>query len=115
MATYASLSAAQKQQIADLLMIACPAQVEILRLARKLQPAVSAWNAGVSALIASLDNGASVPNPTNLAGAAALTKENIANNLMAYVVTAAGPSSQGHVDNMTPAAGSINLAGSAAP
>lgn len=109
MATYDSLTQDQKDDIQGLLLIVRPAQGDILRLARALQPVMSLWNGGVSSLVSSLEVAENIPNTTSLVGADSVTRENLLNNLMAYVTAVAALSTQAHVDNMTPAAGAPNL------
>ena len=110
MVAYADLTDQEKTDIQNLLAIVRPGQASILNLGRKFQPAMSLWNGGVSALVATLDANEPIPNTTTLAGAEDVTKENLANNLMSYTTDVAALTTQAHVDNMTPAAGSINLA-----
>ncbi len=109
MATYDSLTDQEKAGIQNLLLLVRPAQAQILNLGRQLQPAMSIWNGSVSALIATLDAGENIPNTTGLVGAGDVTKENLTNNLMAYVSAVAALTTQGHVDNMVPAAGAVNI------
>ena len=110
MATYGSLTAGQKTLIQNMLVVVRPGQAQILNLGRQFQPAISLWNSDVQALVASLDAGENIPNTTDLAGATDVTKENLANNLMAYINAVSALTTQAHVDNMTPAAGVINIA-----
>ena len=109
MPTYDELAASDKKRIDDALQLMRPLTAEILRLSRKCEIAVADWNSGTSALIASLDAAEEVPNRTGLSSARELTKENIANNLMAYITTCAGFSTAGHIANMLPAAGATNI------
>ena len=71
--------------------------------------AVSRWNGGVSAKVASLAAEFNIPNPTDLAGTGDITKENLSNNLMAYATTVQALGSQGHLDNILPLVGSVNV------
>ncbi len=71
--------------------------------------AVSRWNASVSAKVGTLVAGFSIPNPTDLAGTGDITKENLSNNLMAYATTVNGLGTSGHLDNILPLVGSVNL------
>lgn len=71
--------------------------------------AITRWNGGVSAKVASLGASFAIPNPTDLAGTSDLVKENLANNIMAYVSTIQGLGTQGHLDNILPLVGSVNL------
>ncbi len=71
--------------------------------------AVSRWNGGVSAKVATLGAGFEIPNPTDLAGTGPITKENLLNNIMSYVSTIQSLGSQGHLDNILPLVGSVNI------
>ena len=71
--------------------------------------AVSRWNGGVSAKVGSLAAAFAIPNPTDLAGTSDLVKENLVNNIMAYVSTVQGLGTQGHLDNILPLVGSVNV------
>lgn len=71
--------------------------------------AVSRWNGGVSAKVASLGAAFAIPNPTDLAGTSDLIKENLANNIMAYVSTIQGLGTQAHLNSILPLVGSVNL------
>ena len=71
--------------------------------------AVSRWNAGVSAKVGTLGGGFNIPNPTDLAGTGDITKENLSNNLMAYATTVNGLGTAGHLDNILPLVGSVNV------
>ncbi len=109
MATYATLDPADQLRIDNLMLLVRPLQAEILRLAQKCEVAVSDWNSGASALVATLDAGDEIPNKTGLSGAREVTKENLANNLMAYVTTVSGLGTSGHIGNMLSAAGAVNI------
>lgn len=71
--------------------------------------ALSKWNSGVSAKVATLAAGFNIPNPTDLSGTGDLTKENLTDNLMAYVTTVQALGSQAHLDNILPLVGSENV------
>lgn len=71
--------------------------------------AIARWNGGVSAKVATLGAGFEIPNPTDLAGTGPITKENLANNLMSYVATIQALGTQGHLDNILPLVGSVNV------
>lgn len=71
--------------------------------------AISRWNGGVSAKVATLTAAFAIPNPTDLAGTGDLVKENLANNIMSYVSTIQGLGTQAHLDNILPLVGSVNL------
>lgn len=109
MATYGSLPAEGKARIQGYLAVARPLQGEIYALALRAAVSQSDWNTGVSALIASLDAAEEIPNTTGLAGAREVTKENLANNLAAYIADVSGLSTSGHRENMLPACGAANL------
>ena len=74
-----------------------------------LSNAISRWNGGVSAKVASLGAGFDIPNPTDLAGTGDLSKENLTANLMSYVTTVQALGSQAHLDNILPLVGSENV------
>ena len=109
MGLYVDLPAEDKQRLTDLLQLVRPLQAEILRLSRKCEIAVADWNTGSSAIVSGLDALEEIPNSTGLSGARELTKENLTNNLMAYVTTCGGFSTSGHIQNMLPAAGATNI------
>ncbi len=109
MPTYDTDTTENQQEVDELLSIVRPVQAEILRLSQKCEVAVALWNAKVSAIVAAYDAGSTIPNETGLDGADALTKENLANNLMAYVTSAGGFSTSGHIENMLPAGGATNI------
>jgi len=71
--------------------------------------ALSKWNTGVSAKVGTLAAGFSIPNTTDNSGTGDLTKENLSNNLMAYVTTVQTLGSQAHLDNILPLVGSENV------
>ena len=71
--------------------------------------AKSRWDADMSAKVATLPALFEIPNPTGLAGTNPVTKENLANNIMAYVTTIEALGSQGHLDNILPLVGSVNI------
>ena len=74
-----------------------------------LSAAVSRWNGGVSAKVSTLGAAFAIPNPTDLGGTSDLVKENLANNIMAYVTTVQELGSQAHLDNILPLVGSVNV------
>lgn len=74
-----------------------------------LANALARWNGGVSAKVGTLDALFEIPNPTDLSGTGDLTKENLTNNLMAYVTTANGLGTSGHLGNILPLVGSANV------
>lgn len=100
-----------QQEINDLvsLIVEAVALRQVLSLARNdLSACLSRWNGGVSAKVASLPALFALSNPTNLAGTGPITKENLTNNLMAYVTTIQAMSSQAHLDNVLPLIGTVN-------
>lgn len=74
-----------------------------------LSAALSRWNTGMSVKVGTLGAGFAIPNPTDLSGTASVTKENLSNNIMAYVTTVQALGSQGHLDNILPLVGSVNV------
>jgi hypothetical protein len=80
MATFASLTPAQQKTLTDFTTgLLRPLAGDMGRFLTRMDAAQVAWNAQVSAVHTLLDNGAVVPDATNLVGAAAsLTKEEIA-------------------------------------
>jgi hypothetical protein len=71
--------------------------------------ALSRWNTGMSAKVGTLGAAFSIPNPTDLAGAQPIVKENLQNNLMAYVTTIQALGSSSHLDNILPLVGDVNV------
>ena len=71
--------------------------------------AISRWNTGMSAKVGTLGAAFSIPNPTDLAGTNPIVKENLQNNLMPYASTIQALGSQGHLDNILPLVGSVNI------
>ena len=71
--------------------------------------AISRWNTGISTQVATLPALFEIPNPLNLAGTQAITKENLTANLMAYATTVQSLGSQGHLDNILPLVGNVNV------
>jgi len=109
MGLYVDLAQADKDRIQTLLALVRPEAARLYKDAINTGAMVSEWNAGVSALITGLDVGELIPNTTGLAGAQAITKENLANNLMAYITSRSGFATTGHRDNIVPAAGAHNV------
>ena len=99
----------EREDLKSLLMLVAPISGEIYRLAQRCDVALSLWNTGVSSVVAALPAATAVPNPTDLAGTGPVVKENLANNLMAYLTTVGGLNTSGHLDNIRPAAGTENV------
>ena len=70
--------------------------------------ALSRWNTDMSAKVGTLPALFEIPNPTDLAGTQPVTKENLINNLMAYVTTIDGLGTVSHLNNILPLVGSVN-------
>jgi len=109
--TYDELPQADKDKIQEMLSLARSQAAQIYRNAINAGVTMSLWNGEVSAIVASLDAAEEIPNTTGLAGAAALTKENLADNVMSYLSTTASMGTTGHRDNIVPCAGAINVVG----
>lgn len=81
---------------------------EVYRMANmEFSAALSRWNGGVSAKVASLGALFAIPNPTDIAGANDIAKEVLANNLMAYVTTVEALGTQDHLNNILPLIGHV--------
>lgn len=109
MATYASWTQQEKDDMADMLTIVAPMMIDMIRGGNNGDAALARWNGGLSTLVTNLDAGEEIPNPTGLSGGGPVTKENLQNNIMSYVTTLAGLNTQGHIDNVTPLTGAQNL------
>jgi len=109
MATYDSLSRTEKDQLQVFVHEVRVEVANIYNAAKSAGVLESTWNNDMSTLVASLDANEVIPNTTGLAGARGITKENFANNLMAYVITTASMGSDAHRDNIVPPAGAINV------
>lgn len=115
MAGYNELSANSQSAVDELLSLVRPLAHEIYKFAQENRPAVQQWFAvppgesdTLADLVNGLDAGALLPNKTNLAGADAVTKENL-QTLMGYVSTIAGHDSASHLNVMLPFAGAVNF------
>ena len=109
MATYASWTATEKADMADMLMVAIPLMIDMLDAAEKADSALSRWNGGLSVLTAALDVGETIPNPTGLQGSGPVDPTNLSNNIMSYVTTLSGLNTAGHLDNVIPVTGAQNI------
>ena len=109
MVAYSSLTPQEQADIADMLVVVIPTSKAQLDIAGDADVALSRWNNGVSASVASLDPGEEIPNPTGLIGAGPVVKENLQNNIMAYITTLSGLNTQAHIDNITPIVGAQNV------
>ena len=115
MATYASLSQTDKDALAAHLLVLCRAFPGNYKRSKDCEVINSDWNGGISAIVASLDAGEEIPNPTDYSGASAITKENLANNLESYISALADLGTSGHRGNMIPACGAEMLLADATP
>jgi len=76
-ATYASLTAEQKDILGELTTQLRAFAGEFAKMNTKAAVLVDDWNAQVSVIVASLDTGEVIPNVSGLAGAASVTKEEV--------------------------------------
>ena len=83
MATYASLSPEEKEDLADHYLLEAQVMIDIYRLAKRAEVVNSRWNDTISAIVGTLDVGEEIPNPTNYAGTDPITKENASSNACA--------------------------------
>jgi len=109
MATYASLSQGDKDALQSFVNDVRLEVAKIFNAAKNAELFVSVWNDDMSALVSTLGAGEVIPNTTGLDGARGITKENLANNLMAYITTTSSMGTTGHLDNIIPAAGLRNV------
>ena len=75
MATYASLTQDEKNQLHALLAQVRAFAGTLARDMHKAQVLDDSWDATISTIVATLDVGAVIPNESGLAGAAPLTRE----------------------------------------
>jgi len=109
MATYANLSQPDKQVVQAFMEDLRAQSAKIYKHAIEAGVLLSAWNGGIGDIITSLDALEEIPNRTHRDGAQDVTRENVINNLMAYVGAVAALGSTGHRDNIVPAAGARNV------
>jgi hypothetical protein len=91
MATWASLTQAQKDTVQAVVNPVRALAGNFAQLMNDAKDLGLAWNNGASAIVATLDAGESIPNGTGLADAAPLTKDKLVNLVGYYITVGATP------------------------
>lgn len=84
---------------------------ELARTNNHLQVAFDMYWGQAKAVIDTLDAGVEIPNQSGLDGAEALTKEEVQDNLMAYITTVLSVNTTAHRQQIGKACGPVNMIG----
>jgi len=109
MATYESLSQADKDSLQEFLNDLRTEIVYVYKCTVNAGITLSVWSSTISDIVDQLDAGEVIPNTSGRADAQAVHKANLVENLMPYVTTLASLSTSDHRDHMVPVAGARNL------
>jgi hypothetical protein len=109
MATYASLSKDQKEDVQAFMSVLRDNLQGLFKQSINAGVILSMYDGGISDIIDTLDIGQTIPNRTGREGALPVTTTNLVDNLMVYISEQSLLSTSVHRDNIAPATGARNL------